>query len=89
MIWLNTGPDTWWAEWFWIYNIIVPGIIAVVSTVWFTIGGTWDLRLLFQRLEGKEENLLDDGRVIGHVSADEVAHVDEVEHAGEGADEAR
>jgi len=82
-------PDSWWADWFWLYNLVVPGIIAVVSTVWFTIGGSWDLRRLFQRLEEKEEDLLDDGRVIGHVSADEVAHVDDVEHAGEGEDDAR
>ena len=73
-------PDSWWAEWFWLYNVIVPGIIAAVSTVWFTIGGTWDLRRLFRRLAEKQEDLLDDGRVIGHVSADEVAHVEEVEH---------
>ena len=72
-------PDSWWADWFKIYNLIVPGIIAAVSTVWFSIGGTWDLRRLFKRLAEKEDNLLDDGRVIGHVSADDVARVEEVE----------
>ena len=77
---ITPWPDTWWAEWFKIYNLVVPGIIAVVSTVWFSIGGTIDLKRLFQRLEEKEENMLDDGRVVGHVSADDVAHVDEVEH---------
>lgn len=81
-IWNATSPwsDSQWAEWFKIYNLVVPGIIAVVSTVWFTIGGTWDLRRLFQRLAEKDDDLLDDGRVIGHVSADDVSHVDEVEH---------
>ncbi len=78
---ITPWPDSWWAEWFKIYNLVVPGIIAVISTVWFTIGGTWDLRRLFQRLAEKEDDELDDGRVIGHVSADEVAHVDDVEHS--------
>lgn len=77
---ITPWPDTWWAEWFKIYNLVVPGIIAVVSTVWFSIGGTIDLKRLFKRLEEKEDNLLDDGRVVGHVTADNVAHVDDVEN---------
>jgi len=77
---ISPWPDTWWANWFRIYNLVVPGIIAAISTVWFTIGGTWDLRRLFVRLAEKQDNMLDDGRVVGHVSADDVAHVEEVEH---------
>ncbi|MBT3345577.1 MAG: sodium:panthothenate symporter [Gemmatimonadetes bacterium] len=77
---ISPWPDTWWAEWFKIYNLVVPGIIAVVSTVWFTIGGSIDLRRLFQRLGEKQDNMLDDGRVIGHVSADDVEHVEDIEH---------
>ncbi|MEW6752230.1 MAG: sodium:panthothenate symporter [Candidatus Latescibacterota bacterium] len=73
-------PDAWWANWFWVYNLLVPGVIAAVSTVWFTIGGTWDLRRLFRRLAAKQEDLLDDGRVVGGVSADQVARVEEVDH---------
>ena len=58
----------------------VAGLIGIVSTVWFTIGGTWDLRRMFRRLAAREANLLDDGRVIGHVSADDVTVVEKVEH---------
>lgn len=72
-------PDTWWADWFKIYNLVVPGIIAAVSTVWFTIGGSIDLKKLFERLAEKHDNELDDGRVIGHVNADDLAHVEEIE----------
>ena len=79
---INPWPNTWWAEWFKIYNLVVPGIIALVSTVWFTIGGTLDLRKLFARLESKQDDHLDDGRVVGHVSADDVGHVHEVEDKG-------
>jgi len=84
VIWNAISPwsDAWWAEWFWVYYLVVPGIIAAVSTVWFTIGGTWDLRRLFKSLAEKEDDLLDDGRVIGHVSADDVARVEEVEDEG-------
>ncbi len=80
---VSRWPNSWWANWFAVYNLAVPGIIAVVSTVWFSIGGTVDLRRLFQRLAVKEDNLLDDGRVIGHVSADEVERMERLdEHAG-------
>jgi len=70
---ISPWPNAWWVNWFFIANIIIPGVIAVVSTVWFTIGGVVDLRRLFQRLDAKEEDLLDDGRVIGHMNADEAA----------------
>jgi len=76
---LSPWPDQWWVNWFLIYSVIVPGIVAVVSTVWFTIGGSVDLRRLFRRLAEKEDDLLDDGRVIGHVSADDVALVESIE----------
>ncbi len=57
--------------------------MSVVSTVWFTIGGTVDLRRLFKRLkanlETRQTNILDDGRVIGHVAAADVTLVKKVE----------
>lgn len=73
-------PDQWWANWFQIYFLIVPAIIAVISTVWFSIGGTLDLRKMFHRLAEKHTNTLDDGSVIGHVSADDVAIMDAIDH---------
>jgi len=81
-IWQVISPlsEHGWANWFLIHCVFVPGVIAIVSTVWFSIGGTMDLRRLFKRLAEKEDNLLDDGRVIGNVSADDVALVEKVEH---------
>jgi Na+/proline symporter len=76
--WGNAG----WSNWFYLNNFLIAGAIGVVSTVWFTIGGTMDLRRLFVDLAAKEANVLDDGRVIGHVSADDVALVERVEHGG-------
>ncbi|MFH1569797.1 MAG: hypothetical protein ABIL09_17505, partial [Gemmatimonadota bacterium] len=75
--WSNDG----WANWFFFNNFLLAGLIGIVSTVWFTIGGTMDLRRLFVDLARKEANVLDDGRVIGHVSADDVALVERVEHS--------
>ena len=74
--WGNEG----WLRWFFFNNFILAGIIGVVSTIWFSIGGTLDLRRLFRDLARKEENVLDDGRVIGHVSADDVELVEQVDH---------
>ena len=77
--WFSSWPEQWWANWFYIQSILVAGIIGSVTTVWFSIGGTWDLVRMFRRLADKAVNVLDDGRVIGHVSADEVAMVYEAE----------
>ena len=81
VIWntISPWPDAWWAEWFKIQNLIVPGIIGVVTSIWFTIGGTLDIRRLFRRLDSESQDALDDGRVIGHLSADDVEAFAETE----------
>ena len=73
-------PAKWWATWFSIQYLIVFSIIGLVSTVWFSIGGIHGLRLMFKRLATQQADVLDDGRVIGNVSADDVSLVEEVEH---------
>ena len=78
VIWnkFSPWPNSRWANWFFFNQFILAGIIGVVSTIWFTIGGTWDLNRLFRRLREKEFNVLDDGRVINHVSTDDVPLVE-------------
>ncbi len=56
-------PEKWWAIHFGITQLIVPFVVAVISTVWFTWGGTRDLRRLFQRLAAKHDDFSDDGMV--------------------------
>jgi Na+/proline symporter len=73
--WGNLG----WSRWFFFNNFILAGLIGAVSTVWFAIGGTMDLRRLFRDLAKIEENVLDDGRVVGHVSAADVELVEKVD----------
>jgi SSS family solute:Na+ symporter len=72
-------PNHWWTIWFRIENLIVPAIIAVISTVWFTIGGVLGLRDMFRRLAAQETNVLDNGRVVDHISTDDIELVEEVE----------
>ncbi len=81
-IWNTISPwgNVGWSRWFFFNNFILAGVIGVISTIWFTIGGTLDLRRLFRDLEKLDANVLDDGRVIGHVSADDVELVEKVDH---------
>jgi SSS family solute:Na+ symporter len=65
-------PLKWWAWVSFVDLFIISVIIGAVSTVWFSIGTFMDLRKLFQRLAVRERNSSDDGRVIGHINADEV-----------------
>jgi len=56
-------PDVWWLRfwriWIWIFS---GG--ALVVTIWFTVGGLFDLRYLFRHLESFVSDSGDDGRVL-------------------------
>ena len=56
-------PNDWWAIKFHITAVLVPGLVAIVSTIWFTIGGSVDLCRLFKALASKKDDFSDDGRV--------------------------
>ena len=43
--------------------IIVPTIVGLVSTFWFSIGGIIDLRQMFHDLAARKRDFTDDGRV--------------------------
>jgi len=73
-------PGHWWSTWFFINYFVIGFAVGLVSTVWFSIGGTWDLWRMFKRLAVHKSSVLDDGRVIGHVNADDVSIVEKVEH---------
>jgi solute:Na+ symporter, SSS family len=73
-------PTSWWANYFFIRQFVLGGTVAVISTIWFTWGGTRDLLRMFRALDEKEVNVHDDGRVIGHVSAGDVELIEKVDH---------
>ena len=60
---ISPWPVSWWGHKFLITTVIIPGIIAIISTFWFSIGGVRDLRRLFRDLAKKQDDFSDDGRV--------------------------
>lgn len=67
-----------WKWYFFVCFFAVPIAIAVISTFWFSIGGTKDLFRLFRDLKARTKvNTLDDGRVKGFVS---LADIRDEEH---------
>ena len=74
-----------WSNYFYVTNIAVPSVSGVITTVWFMWGGIKDIRALFQALETRKRNALDNGMVEGHVSlADKAAF--SAAMSGEGPD---
>lgn len=76
LVWniISPWPKEWWSHYFYITTIVITGILAIISTIWFLIGGIIDTRRLFIDLSKRVDNPLDDGSVVGHVSrADKAA----------------
>jgi SSS family solute:Na+ symporter len=67
-----------WALNYFIGGILVPVVLCLPVTIWFTIGGAMDIRLLFKRLAASTVDPTDDGRVVGF-------HDNEPEAAGSAA----
>lgn len=67
--WISPWNMKGWSNYFLWTVMIIPGIVTVITTVWFTYGGIRDLRQLFIDLAARKEvDELDNGRVEGHVS---------------------
>jgi len=81
VIWnaFSPWPKKWWSVYFLFEALIIPGIIAAISSVWFTIGGIHDLRRLFVDLRNRKINVLDDGRVEGNMSLADKARFEAIE----------
>jgi solute:Na+ symporter, SSS family len=73
-------PIEWWSNYFFLVYLIIPGIMAVISTFWFGIGGFIDLRQMFRDLKTRVNNPLDNGQVDGHVSIADKAQFEKLEH---------
>jgi SSS family solute:Na+ symporter len=57
--------DKWWAG-FWKIYIYVSLFLGVVTTIWFMIGGIFDVKDILRLLSTIKRNPLDDGRVPEH-----------------------
>ena len=66
VIWnlISPWPKNWWTVKFFITTLLVPGIVGIVSTVWFLIGGIRDARRLFIDLEKRVEDPNDNGQIL-------------------------
>lgn len=60
---ISVWPDKWWANYWYITGIILPLVLGVVTSIWFTIGSARDLRLVFVRLANLKRDSHDDGSV--------------------------
>ena len=72
-------PTEWWSKYFFVVQLVLPVVMAAISTVWFSIGGIVDLRRLFRDLKNRIVNPLDDGRVEGSMSLADKAQLEEVD----------
>lgn len=53
----------WWTSYWYIVAILMPLVLGVITSIWFTIGGIRDLRRLFVHLRTTARDVLDDGTV--------------------------
>ncbi|MBR7145738.1 MAG: sodium:panthothenate symporter, partial [Lentisphaeria bacterium] len=83
LIWNAITPwdINYWSWYFLIVLLIVPGVMAAITAVWFGIGGAVDLVQMFRDLERRTSNPLDDGRVEGNVSLADKAQFEAMEKA--------
>ena len=63
---ISPWPLSVWSTYWHLYAIIIPVFVGVVTTIWFTWGGTRDLIRLFRDLPNVKRNALDDGSVVNH-----------------------
>ena len=57
-------PHSWWTVKFFITTLLIPGIVGVISTIWFMIGGSIDAILLFRDLKKRVEDPNDNGQIL-------------------------
>ncbi|WPJ94899.1 hypothetical protein SH580_15825 [Coraliomargarita algicola] len=71
--WISPWPLEWWSRYFFITSLCVTGVIGIISTVWFLVGGVVHLKQLFVDLAARVDDPLDNGMVEDHVSLSDKA----------------
>ena len=86
VIWniFDPWPMKWWGYYFLIVFLVIPGIMAAFTAVWFGICGAIDLRAMFRDLKNRVTNPLDDGRVDGHMSLADKAQLEAIDQKNTG-----
>jgi len=57
--------DDAWATFWWV-KVIITIVLGVATTIWFFVGGIYDIRDLFKTLATLKRDHRDDGRVVDH-----------------------
>jgi solute:Na+ symporter, SSS family len=65
-----------WNIW-WHINLYVTVVLACIGATWITVGGLYDLKMLYYRLSRIDRNEYDDGRVAGEQNLADEEKVDE------------
>jgi Na+/proline symporter len=60
---IDRWPARVWANYWLVVGIALPLIVAIVTLVWFGIGGVMDLKRFFARLASMKRDVSDDGSV--------------------------
>jgi Na+/proline symporter len=76
---VSPWPAEWWSNYFLYVQLVIPGLLAAVTAVWFSIGGVVDLRRLFVDLRSRKANDLDNGCVEGNTSLADKAAFDKID----------
>ncbi len=66
------ASDNAWAS-FWSWNVGVTLVVGITTTIWFFIGGVYDMLHMFNVLRTAKRDVLDDGMVIKHHNLGEEA----------------
>ena len=84
IIWnaFSPWPISYWGNFFYITNLLVPAVGAAITSIWFSIGGLKDMYRLFHDLRTRDADPLDNGIVKGNVSAADAAKFKEIEESG-------
>jgi SSS family solute:Na+ symporter len=71
VLFIGKLSDQWWFGYTLYLGIYLPVVVAVITTIWFTIGTTRDIIDLFKTLRNVRRNDADDGTVKDHHNADD------------------
>lgn len=55
--------DAAWVKYYYINALLIPCVISLPATIWFTVGGIHDIKALFKSLASVTRDVTDDGRV--------------------------
>ncbi len=61
---VSPWPESWWSANYFITILLIPGIVGIISTVWFLIGGVRDTWHLFIDLEKRVADPDDNGQIL-------------------------